>query len=47
MILPRKTNFFRGALGLFNYLGLVIGIDLKFYKSVAKGMKIKSQKFGS
>ena len=40
-----KTNFFEGwSRFKFNNLGLVIGMTLKFYTNVAKGLKIKVRK---
>ena len=30
---------------MFNNLGLALGITLKFYTSVAKGLKLKVRKF--
>ena len=41
--LTRKTAFLRGDLG-FNNLGLALGTNLKFYDSVAKGLKLKGRK---
>ena len=41
--LTRKTAFLRGDLG-FNNLGLALGTNLKFYNSVAKGLKLKGRK---
>ena len=43
----QKNYFFlRGGLGSsFNNLGLPLGMTLKFYTSVAKGLKLKLRKF--
>ena len=44
--LTRKTFFFDGwSLFTFNNLGLALGTNLKFYTSVAKGLKLKVRKF--
>ena len=51
--LTRKTNFLRGACSWFNFnkyicmVGMVVmvGRDLRFYTSVAKGLKVKLRKF--
>ena len=44
--LTRKTAFFKGWFWFkFNNLGLALGTDLKFYKSLAKGLKLKFRKF--
>ena len=44
--LSRKTTFFAGwSWFRFNNLGLALGIALKFYTSVAKGLKLKVRKF--
>ena len=39
-----KNHFFRVGFK-FNNLGLAQGIALKFYTSVAKGLKLKAKKF--
>ena len=42
----RKTTFFEGwSRFKFNNLGLALGLNLKFYTSVAKGLKLKVRKF--
>ena len=39
--LTRKTAFIEGWSGFkFNNLGLTLGTNLKFYTSVAKGLKL-------
>ena len=44
--MTRKTAFFEGwSWFKFNNLGLAQGIALKFYTSVAKGLKLKVRKF--
>ena len=44
--LTRKTAFFEGWSSFkFNNLGLALGTNLKFYTSVAKGLKLKVRKF--
>ena len=44
--LTRKTAFFKGwGWFKFNNLGLALGTNLKFYTSVAKGLKLKVRKF--
>ena len=44
--LPRKTAFFEGwSWFRFNNLGLPLGTNLKFYSSVAKGLKLKVRQF--
>ena len=44
--LTRKTAFFeRWSLFKFNNLVLALGTSLKFYTSVAKGLKLKVRKF--
>ena len=44
--LTRKTNFFEGWLWFkFNNLGLALGVNLKFYISMAKGLELKVRKF--
>ena len=44
--LTRKTSFFdRLSWFKFNNLGLALGTNLKFYTSVAKGLKLKVRKF--
>ena len=46
MDLTRKTAFFDGwSWFKFNNLGLALGTNLKFYTSVAKGLKLKVRKF--
>ena len=43
--LTRKTTFFEGwSCVKFNNLGLALGTNLKFYSSVAKGLKLKVRK---
>ena len=43
----RKTAFFEGWPWFkFNNLGLVLGINLKFYTSVGKGLELKVRNFG-
>ena len=43
--LTRKTAFFeRWSWLKFNNLGLALGTNLKFYSSVAKGLKLKARK---
>ena len=42
--MTRKTTFFEGW-SWFNNLGLALGTNLKFYTSVAKGLKLKVRKF--
>ena len=43
---PRKTAFFEGwSWFRFNNLVLPLGKNLKFYSSVAKGLKLKVRKF--
>ena len=42
----RKTAFFEGwSWFKFNNLGLALGANLKFYTSMAKGLKLKVRKF--
>ena len=42
----RKTAFFEGWPWFkFNNLGLALGMNLKFFTSVAKGLKLKVRKF--
>ena len=42
----RKTTFFEGwSWFKFNNLGLALGMTLKFYANVAKGLKLKVTKF--
>ena len=42
----RKTTFFEGwSWFKLNNYGLALGMDLKFYTSVAKGLKLKVRKF--
>ena len=44
--LTRKIAFFEGwSWFKFNNLGLALGTNLKFYTSVAKGLKLKVRKF--
>ena len=44
--LTRKTAFFEGQSWFkFNNLGLALGTNLKFYTSVAQGLKLKVRKF--
>ena len=44
--MTRKTTFFEGwSWFKFNNLGLTLGTNLKFYTSVAKGLKLKVRKF--
>ena len=44
--LTRKTAFFEGLFWFkFNNLGLALGKNLKFYTSLAKGLKVKVRKF--
>ena len=46
MDLTRETTFFEGwSWFKFNNLGLALGASLKFYTSVAKGLKLKVRKF--
>ena len=41
-----KTAFFSGGHWFkFNNLGLALGVNLKFYTSVAKGLTLKVRKF--
>ena len=45
-VITRKTNFFEGCSWFkFNNLGLALGMALKFYTSVTKGLKLKVRKF--
>ena len=44
-IWPEKQLFLRGARFKFNYFGLALGMALKFYTSVAKGLKLIVKKF--
>ena len=45
--LTRKNAFFeRWSWFRFNNLGLALGTNLKFYTSMAKGLKLKVWKFG-
>ena len=47
MDFTRKTAFFEGWPWFkFNNLGLVLGMNLKFYTSVPKGKYKKSESFG-
>ena len=42
----KKITFNEGwSWFMFNNLGLALGITLKFYTSVAKGLKLKVRKF--
>ena len=42
----QKSRFFWGVILVqFNNLGLALGMNLKFYTSVAKGLKLKVRKF--
>ena len=44
--LTRKANLFEGCYWLkFNNLELALGMALKFYTSVVKGLKLKVRKF--
>ena len=44
--MTRKTTFFEGWTWFeFNNLGMALGMTLKFYTSVAKGLKLKVRKF--
>ena len=46
MTSKRKTAFFRGwSWFKFNNLGLALGRNLKFYTSVAKGLKLQVRVF--
>ena len=45
--ISRKNASFEGWSSFkFNNLGLALGTNLKFYTSVAKGLKLKVRKFG-
>ena len=45
--LTRKTIYFEGRCWFkFNNLRLALGMAFKFYKSVAKGLRLKVKKFG-
>ena len=45
MDLTRKNTFFEGwSLIKFNNLELVLGMALKFYSSIVKGLKLKVRK---
>ena len=45
--LTKKTAFFEGLSRFkFNNLGLALGTNLKFYDSVANGLKLKVRNFG-
>ena len=47
ILLTRKIYFFEGSSWFkFNNLGLALGMALKFYTSVAKGLKLKVTNFG-
>ena len=44
--MTRKTAFFEGwSWFKFNYLGLALGKNFKFYTSLSKGLKLKFRKF--
>ena len=44
--MTRKTAFFEGwSWFKFNYLGLALGRNLKFYTSLSNGLKLKAKKF--
>ena len=44
--MTRKTAFFEGwSWFKFNNLGLALGVNLKFYTSVAKELKLRARKF--
>ena len=44
--MTRKTAFFEGwSWFKFNNLGLALGMNFKFYTSVAKGLKLEVRKF--
>ena len=44
--MTRKIAFFEGwSWFKFNNLGLALGTNLKFYTNVAKGLKLKVEKF--
>ena len=44
--MSKKTAFFEGwSCFKFNNLGLKLGMNLKFYTSVEKGLKLKVRKF--
>ena len=44
--MSRKTDFFEGwSWFKFNYLGLALGKNLKFYTSVGKGLQLKVRTF--
>ena len=44
--MTRKATFFEGwSWFKFNNLGLALGMTLKFYTSVTKGLKLKVRKF--
>ena len=43
MDLTRKTTFLRGV--QFNKWGAALGMNLKFYTSVAKGLQLADKKF--
>ena len=46
VIITRKNNFFEGCSWFkFNNLGLAPGMALKFYNTVAKGLKIQVRTF--
>ena len=46
LMITRKTAFFEGWSWLkFNNFGKALGTNLKFYTSVAKGLKLKVRKF--
>ena len=44
--MTRKTAFFEGwSCFKFNYLGLALDMNLKFYNSATKGLTLKVRKF--
>ena len=45
--MTRRTGFFLGGCSWFkvNNLGLALGLNLKFYTNVAKGLKLKVSLF--
>ena len=44
--MTRKTAFFEGwSWFKFNNFGMALGTNLKFYTSVANGLKLKGRKF--
>ena len=45
-VFDQKNRFFKGwSWFKFNNLGLALGTNLKFYTSVAKGLKLEVRKF--